>query len=129
MDRERYSSGAEWEDIAGYSRAIKVGKTIEVSGTTSVRDGVVIGKKDLYIQSKTILAIIEDAIVNLGGSIEDVVRTRMYVTDISQWEHAARAHGEVFAKIKPATSMVEVSALIDPDMMIEIEATAIIDAN
>ncbi len=126
MDRQRYNSGAEWEDIAGYCRAVKVGKTIEVSGTTSVRDGLVIGKKDLYIQSKTILTIIEDAIVNLGGTIEDVVRTRMYITDMSQWKHAARAHGEVFSKIKPATTMVEVSSLIDPDMMIEIEATAIV---
>ena len=127
MKRERYSSGAEWEDIAGYSRAIKIGKTIEVSGTTAMRDGVVVGKQDMYIQAKTILAIIENAIVNLGGTIDNVVRTRMYVTDISQWEKAARAHGEIFANIKPTTSMVEVSALIDPDMMIEIEATAIID--
>lgn len=126
MKRKRYSSGAEWEDIAGYSRAVKVGRTIEVSGTTSVRDGMIIGKKDIYTQTITILAIIADAITNLGGSIDDVVRTRMYVTDISQWEKVAKAHGEIFANIKPATTMVEVTALIDADMMVEIEATAIL---
>ena len=127
MKKVKYSSGAEWEDIAGYSRAIKIGKTIEVSGTTSVRGGAVVGQGDMYIQAKTILSIIEKAIHNLGGSMEDVVRTRMYVTDIGKWELAAKAHGEVFSLIKPTTTMVEISALINPEMLIEIEATAVIE--
>jgi len=125
--RKLYSSGAEWEDIAGYSRAVRVGNIIEVAGTTAIKDGKLIGKEDIHLQTKTILAIIKDAIEGLGGSIEQTVRTRMYVTDISQWELVAKAHGEVFAKIKPASTMVEVSGLIDPEMLIEIEATAIIE--
>lgn len=124
--RQNFSSGAPWEDIAGYSRAVRIGNTIEVSGTTSMKDGVLVGKNDIYTQTKTILNIVEGALAHLGGTIDDVVRTRMYVTDISQWEQVAKAHGEVFSVIKPATTMVEVSALIDPDMMVEIEATAIV---
>ena len=124
--KQWYSSGAEWEDIAGYSRAVKVGNRIEVAGTTSVKNGHLVGKDDIYLQTKTILGIIQDAIEGLGGKIEDTVRTRMFVTDISQWESVAKAHGEVFKSIKPASTMVEVSGLIDPDMLIEIEATAVI---
>lgn len=121
--RQLYSSGAEWENIAGYSRAVRVGDRIEVAGTTAMVDGQLVGKDDLYLQTKTILHIIQKAIEELDGNIKDVIRTKMYVTDISQWEAAAKAHGEMFSTIKPATTMVEVSALIDPDMMIEIEAS------
>lgn len=124
--RRLYSSGAEWEDVAGYSRAVRVGDSIEVAGTTAMVDGELVGKNDLYLQTKTVLGIIKEAIEALDGNIEDVVRTKMYVTDITQWEAAAKAHGEIFSKIKPATTMVEVSALINPDMLIEIEATAIL---
>jgi len=124
--RQLYSSGAEWEDIAGYSRAVRVGDRIEVAGTTAMVEGQLVGKGDLYLQTKTVLQIVQKAIEGLGGSIQDVIRTKMYVTDISLWESAAKAHGELFSKIKPATTMVEVSALIDPDMMVEIEASVII---
>ena len=121
-----YSSGAEWEDIAGYSRAVRVGNVIEVAGTTAVKDGILVGKDDIYLQTKTILSIIKEAIEGLGGTIDQTVRTRMFVTDISQWEMVAKAHGEMFAKIKPSSTMVEISGLIDPEMLIEIEATVII---
>jgi enamine deaminase RidA (YjgF/YER057c/UK114 family) len=124
--RELYSSGAEWEDIAGYSRAVRVGDRIEVAGTTAMIDGQVIGEGDIYLQTKTILQIIRKAIEELGGDINDVVRTKMYVTDISQWESVAKAHGEMFSKIKPASTMVEVIALINPELMVEIEASVII---
>lgn len=125
--RVLYSSGAEWEDIAGYSRAVRVGNIIEVAGTTAMREGQLIGKGDIYLQTKIILEIIQEAIEGLGGSIDKTVRTRMFVTDIGQWEAVARAHGEVFSKIKPASTMVEVSGLIDPDMLIEIEASVIVE--
>lgn len=123
-ERKSYSSGAEWEDVAGYARAVRVGDVIEVAGTTSMVDGALVGKGDMYQQTITSLSIIRSAIEALGGSMNDVVRTRMFVTDISQWEFAAKAHGEVFERIKPASTMVEVSGLIDPDMLIEIEAVA-----
>ncbi|MFT4535417.1 MAG: enamine deaminase RidA (YjgF/YER057c/UK114 family) [Saprospiraceae bacterium] len=123
--RELYSSGAEWEEIAGYSRAIKVGDRIEVAGTTSIVGGKVVGKGDIYLQTQTILKIIKKAIEGLGGEVKDVIRTKMYVTDISQWETVAKAHGELFSEIRPATTMVEVSALIDPELMVEIEASVI----
>lgn len=125
--RQLYSSGAQWEDIAGYSRAVRIGNIIEVSGTTSIRDGVVVGKGDIYLQTKTILNIIKEAIEGLGGTIDQTVRTRMFVTDIGLWESVAKAHGEVFANIKPASTMVEISGLIDPDMLIEIEATVVLN--
>jgi len=124
--RQLYSSGAEWEDIAGYSRAVRVGNIIEVAGTTAVKDGILIGNDDIYLQTKTILSIIKEAIEGLGGTIDQTVRTRMFVTDISQWESVAKAHGEVFGKIKPASTMVEITGLIDPEMLIEIEASVII---
>lgn len=124
--RQHYSSGAEWEDIAGYSRAVRVGNIIEVAGTTAMKDGQLVGQGDIYLQTKTILAIIRKSIEELGGQIDHTVRTRMFVTDISQWEAVAKAHGEFFSKIKPASTMVEISGLIDPEMLIEIEATAIV---
>ena len=126
MKRINISSGAKWEDIVGYSRAVKIGNIIEIAGTTSVEDGKVIGVNDAYLQTKVILQKIERALIETGASLKDVVRTRMFVTDISKWEEVRRAHGEFFRDIKPVTSMVEVKALIDPEMLVEIEATAII---
>jgi len=125
--RKLYSSGAEWEDIAGYSRGVRIGNQIEIAGTTAIIDGTLIGKSDIYLQTKTIFSIIKEAIEGLGGTIEQTVRTRMFVTDISQWELVAKAHGEVFSEIKPASTMVEISGLIDPEMLIEIEATVILE--
>ena len=123
-DRKHYTSGAPWENIVGYSRAIKVGQVIEVSGTTSVRDGKVLHVGDPYLQAKEIIKIANDAIIQAGGTLSDVVRTRMYVTDINNWEAISKAHGEFFRDIKPATTLVEVSRLIDSDMLVEIEFTA-----
>ena len=127
MTRINYSSGAKWEDIVGYSRAVKIGNTIEISGCTSVDDhGNIVGENDPYTETKFILSKIENYLTDLGATLEDVVRTRMYVTDISKWEQIGRAHGDFFKAIKPATIMVEVSGLIDPRMTVEIEATAIL---
>ncbi len=125
--RQNISSGAKWEDIVGYSRAVRVGNIIEVAGTTAVdQNGNVIGKNDPYLQTKAILFIIEKALSDAGASLADVVRTRIYVTDIRHWEAIGQAHGEFFATIKPASTMVGTSGLIDPHMLVEIEATAII---
>ena len=126
-DRLNISTGAPWEDIVGYSRAVKIGNSIEVSGTVAVRNGEVIGKDDPYLQTQCALEIIEEVLAKAGASLEHVIRTRIYVTDITQWEAVGKAHGEVFGKIKPATSMVEVSQLINPDYLVEIEATAFLN--
>jgi enamine deaminase RidA (YjgF/YER057c/UK114 family) len=126
-NRTNYATGARWEDIVGYSRAVKIGNMIEVSGTTAVEDGVLIGKDDAYLQTKIILQKIERVLHTAGASMEHVVRTRLYVTDISRWEEVGRAHGEFFRDIKPASAMVEVSALIDPEMLVEIEVTAVLE--
>lgn len=124
-DRERISSGAKWESIVGYSRAVKVDNRIYVTGTTAIDDeGELVGVGDAYGQAKQCLVNIEKALKRLGAGFEHVVRTRMFVTDISRWEEYGRAHGEVFSAIMPATTMVEVRALIDPRMLIEIEADA-----
>jgi len=125
MNRKNIMSGAPWEDIVGYSRAVRVGNVIEISGTAPVRDGEVVGDTP-YDQTIVCLEIIQNALEKAGASLKDVVRTRIFVTDISKWEEYGRAHGQYFGKIKPATSMVEVSALIDPAMMVEIEATAVV---
>lgn len=124
--RKNISSGAPWEDTVGYSRAVKIGSIIEVSGTAPVRDGKVAGI-DAYEQTKVCIEIIEEALKEAGASLKDVIRTRMFVTDISKWEEFGRAHGEFFSDIKPATAMIEISQLIDPKMLIEIEATAVIE--
>ena len=127
MERTNYSSGAKWEDIVGYSRAVKVGNIIEVTGTVSVdENSKIVGENDAYAQTKFIIKKIETVLNKAGASLNDVVRTRMFVTDISQWEEYGRAHGEFFKEIRPCTTMVEVSALIAPEYLIEIEATAII---
>lgn len=126
MMRSHYSSGAPWEDIVGYSRAVRVGNIIEVAGTTAMRNGQLVGENDAYAQTQCILEIIQEAVEGLGASMSDAVRTKIYTTDISQWEAIGRAHGEVFRDIKPASTMVEVSGLVDPKMLVEIELTAII---
>ena len=128
MLREKYSSGTRWEPIVGYSRAIRVGTQIYVSGTTATdENGHLVGLDDAYLQTKQTLANIEKALVALGAQMSDVVRTRIYVTNIAQWEEIGRAHGEVFRDIRPATSMVEVKSLIQPEMLVEIEAVAIVE--
>lgn len=124
-ERERISSGAKWESAVGYSRAVKVGSRIYVTGTTALgEDGEIVGIDDAYGQAKQCLLNIEKALKRLGADLSHVVRTRMFVTDISRWEEYGRAHGEFFHDIMPATTMVEVSRLIDPRMLIEIEADA-----
>ncbi len=125
MSRKLISSGAKWEEIVGYSRAVRVGNVIEISGTASVDGEVVIGKGDMYMQTKYCLEKIEKALHEAGAEMKDVVRTRMYVTNIALWEDASRAHTHYFKEIKPATTMVQVSGLINSEMLIEIEATAI----
>ncbi len=124
--RQNISSGAKWEDIVGYSRAVRVGNIIEVAGTTAVDNNETVGIGNIYIQTKFILQKIEKALEAAGASMKDVVRTRMLVTDISQWEAIGRAHGEFFKDIKPAATMVEISKLINDELLIEIEATAIL---
>lgn len=124
--RINISSGTLWENKVGYCRAVRIGNIIEVSGTTSVDRDSLIGKDDLNSQTKFIILKIEKALQDAGSELTDVVRTRIYVTDISKWEEAAKAHAEFFGTIKPATTLVEVSSLIDPDMLIEIEASAVI---
>lgn len=124
-NRKNFSSGAKWEDIVGYSRAVQIGNTLELSGTVATDENGVVGIGDFYLQTRFILQKIEKVLKQAGFSIDDVVRTRMFVTDISHWEEVGKAHGEFFKLIKPVTSMIEISALIDPEYLVEIEVTAI----
>ena len=127
--RTRYATGTPWEPIVGYSRAVRVGSLVFVSGTTATgADGQLVGAGDAGAQTRQVLANLRAALERAGARIEDVVRTRIYVTDIAQWEAIGRVHGEVFGHVRPATAMVEVSRLIDPAMLVEIEADAVVDA-
>lgn len=129
MKRINFTSGAPWEDIVGYSRAVRIGNTIEVSGTAAVNGDKLEGVGSVYLQTRFILKKIQAVLNEAGATLDDVIRTRIYVVDITQWEEVARAHSEFFGTIKPATSMIEVKSLIDPDMLVEIEATAVVEKN
>ncbi len=127
MKRINHSSGSKWEPVIGYSRAVRVGQSVFVSGTTaSGPDGNIVGAGDPYVQTQQILKNITAALEAVGARAEHVVRTRIYLTDISRWEDVGRAHGEVFGEIRPATAMVEVARLISPEILVEIEADAVI---
>ena len=126
-DRSNYSSGAPWESIAGYSRAVRIGNIIEVAGTTAVdTEGQVVGAGDISKQTDYIFNKIRNALNDAGSKMSDVIRTRMYLTDINDWETVARVHGDIFSDIKPVSTLVEVSGLIDEELLIEIEVSAVI---
>ena len=127
MKRINISSGDKREDIVGYSRAVRIGNLIEVTGTAAVDKDKIIGKGNPYKQTKFIIKKIEAALKEAGAELSDVIRTRIYVTDISKWEEVGKAHKEFFGEIKPATTMIEVKALIDPELLVEIEVTAVVD--
>ena len=128
MARQNVSAGGPWEGKIGYSRAVRVGQTVSVSGSTAMTPSGLVGKGDPYAQTIQTFKTIEAALKEAGASLNDVVRTRIYMANIDQWQEVGRAHGEIFGNIRPATTMVEVKRLIDPDMLVEIEADAIISA-
>jgi enamine deaminase RidA (YjgF/YER057c/UK114 family) len=126
MNRQNYSSGAIWEDKVGYSRAVRIGNVVEFSGTTAVSEDGLVGIGDAHAQTCFILEKIKLFLEEMGASLNDVIRTRIFLTDITKWKEVGRAHNEYFSEIKPVTSMVEISALIDPQMLVEIEVSAIL---
>lgn len=125
MEKKQVFTGSPWESVVGYCRAVRVGDRIEVAGTTAMKEGEVVGVGSPYEQTRYILQTIEKALNDLGADLSDVIRTRMFVTDISRWEDVGRAHGEFFRSIQPVATMVEVKALIDPRLLVEIEAVAV----